>query len=67
MMSLGFDMILKHLVSSANKNTQASVTCNGKSLMNAAKRSGPSILPCGTPERTGYKVTTGNTSQSHSK
>ena len=43
-MSVGFDIILKHLVSSANRDNKASVTCNGRSLIKTANRSGPSML-----------------------
>ena len=40
-------------MTSANNNTKASEMCDGKSLVKAANRSRPSILPCRTPERTG--------------
>ena len=43
-MSKRFDIILRHLVSSANKKdgTSYSVIQDGKSLIKAANRSGPS-------------------------
>jgi len=45
MISMGLDMILKHLVSSAIKDTKASVTCDSRLLINTANRSGQRMLP----------------------
>jgi len=41
------------LVSSANKDTKARVTCDGRLLINIANRGGPRMLSWGTPERIG--------------
>ena len=38
------------VVSSANKTVESRGRIEGRSLMNAEKREGPSTEPCGTPE-----------------
>ena len=42
-----------HLVSSAKSKTLERDNVEGKSLTKMRKRTGPRILPCGTPEITG--------------
>ena len=51
--SVGFDITLKHLVSSAKRKKKDIDTQSGRSLMKIANSSGPNKLPWGTPEITG--------------
>ena len=44
---------MMHLVSSAKSKTLERDNVEGKSLTKMRKRTGPRILPCGTPEITG--------------
>ena len=44
-----------HLVSSANRNNRQNLMMSGISLTYMRNRSGPSILPCGIPDRTGRR------------
>ena len=46
-------MGIKHLASSANSNTIAVESVDGRLFINMRNKSGPSKLPCGTPEITG--------------
>ena len=48
-------MHLANLVSSANKNGSADRILSGRSLIKLKNNSGPSTLPCGTPESTGRR------------
>ena len=48
----GVLMCLKHLVSSAKSKASLSVIELGRSFINMIKRSGPRILPWGTPDST---------------
>ena len=47
-------ILRKILVSSAKHATVELVTASGKSLTYKRKSIGPKILPCGTPEHTGF-------------
>ena len=44
---------MMHLASSAKSKTLEKDNVEGKSLTKMRKRTGPRILPCGTPEITG--------------
>ena len=44
---------MMHLVSSAKSETLERDNVEGKSLTKMRKKTGPRILPCGTPEITG--------------
>ena len=46
-------MGIKHLASSANSNTIAVESVDGRLFINMRNKSGPSKLPCGTLEITG--------------
>ena len=43
--------MMKMVVSSANITVESGGRTDGRSLMKAEKRVGPSIEPCGTPEQ----------------
>ena len=45
----------KHLVSSAKRKRWEKLRVRGRSLMKMMNRSGPRILPCGIPDRTGRR------------
>ena len=55
-----FLLMMKMVVSSAKSTVESGVRTEGRSLIKAEKRVGPSIEPCGTPEH-------GKPSEEHGK
>ena len=55
-MSVEQEMLRKHLVSSTNNRVSILLVHDGRSFIYIMKSIGPRMLPCGTPEMTGFDV-----------